>query len=62
MSLITRQGKGSKLTIQEMDGNLEFLNEQSQNGGALYKEIEIDITNTNHIRQNRFINSPVDVL
>jgi hypothetical protein len=25
MSLITRQGKGSKLTIQEMDGNLEYL-------------------------------------
>jgi len=25
MSLITRTGKGSKLTIQEMDGNLEYL-------------------------------------
>ncbi len=25
MSLITRQGKGSKLTIQEMDGNLNYL-------------------------------------
>ena len=25
MSLITRQGKGSKLTVQEMDGNLEYL-------------------------------------
>lgn len=25
MTLITRQGKGSKLTIQEMDGNLEYL-------------------------------------
>ena len=25
MSLITREGKGSKLTIQEMDGNLEYL-------------------------------------
>jgi len=25
MPLITRQGKGSKLTIQEMDGNLEYL-------------------------------------
>jgi hypothetical protein len=25
MALITRQGKGSKLTIQEMDGNLEYL-------------------------------------
>jgi uncharacterized delta-60 repeat protein len=26
MSLVTRQGKGSKLTIQEMDGNLRYLN------------------------------------
>jgi hypothetical protein len=25
MTLITRQGKGSKLTIQEMDGNLDYL-------------------------------------
>ena len=25
MPLITRQGKGEKLTIQEMDGNLEYL-------------------------------------
>jgi len=29
MTLITRQGKGSKLTIQEMDGNLEYLDEAS---------------------------------
>lgn len=25
MALVTRQGKGSKLTIQEMDGNFEYL-------------------------------------
>jgi hypothetical protein len=25
MTLVTRQGKGSKLTVQEMDGNLEYL-------------------------------------
>jgi len=31
MSLITRQGKGSKLTIQEMDGNLEYLQSLTQN-------------------------------
>jgi uncharacterized protein (TIGR02145 family) len=30
MSLITRQGKGEKLTIQEMDGNLEYLEGLSQ--------------------------------
>jgi len=29
MPLITRQEKGSKLTIQEMDGNLEYLDEAS---------------------------------
>jgi len=30
MTLITRQGKGEKLTIQEMDGNLEYLEGLSQ--------------------------------
>ena len=30
MPLITRQGKGEKLTIQEMDGNLEYLEGLSQ--------------------------------
>jgi hypothetical protein len=25
MSIVTREGKGSKLTIQEMDGNFEYL-------------------------------------
>jgi hypothetical protein len=33
MSLVTRQGKGSKLTIQEMDGNLEYLEQLAQEGG-----------------------------
>jgi hypothetical protein len=32
MRLITRQGKGSKLTIQEMDGNLEYLQGIGQSG------------------------------
>jgi hypothetical protein len=35
MSLITRQGKGSKLTIQEMDGNLEYLEGLAQGGGTI---------------------------
>lgn len=34
MSLVTRQGKGSKLTIQEMDGNLEYLEQLAQSGGG----------------------------
>jgi hypothetical protein len=32
MSLTTRQGKGSKLTIQEMDGNLLYLEQLAQQG------------------------------
>jgi hypothetical protein len=32
MSLITRQAKGSKLTIEEMDGNLEYLEELARVG------------------------------
>jgi hypothetical protein len=35
MTLITRQGKGSKLTIQEMDGNLTYLEQLAQQGGGL---------------------------
>lgn len=34
MSLITRQAKGSKLTIQEMDGNLTYLEQLAQQGGG----------------------------
>jgi uncharacterized delta-60 repeat protein len=34
MSLTTRQGKGSKLTIQEMDGNLTYLEQLAQSGGG----------------------------
>jgi hypothetical protein len=32
MTLITRQAKGSKLTIEEMDGNLEYLEKLAQTG------------------------------
>jgi hypothetical protein len=35
MTLITRQGKGSKLTIQEMDGNLEYLEQLAQQSDGL---------------------------
>jgi hypothetical protein len=40
MSLITRQGKGSKLTIQEMDGNLTYLESLTQSG---FKKITIPL-------------------
>jgi len=47
MTLITRQGKGSKLTIQEMDGNLTGLNTgkfQGDNFRELTKnDIEVDV-------------------
>jgi len=37
MTLITRQGKGSKLTIQEMDGNLEYLESLGNDSISEYK-------------------------
>ena len=55
MSLITRTGKGSKLTIEEMDGNLEYLASSSfQEGvysqiigsGAIIGELNDTITYT----------------
>jgi hypothetical protein len=45
MSLITRQGKGSKLTIQEMDGNLGYLEELSSGILITYEEIQTLISN-----------------
>src|ERR1035437_2580010 len=44
MSLITRQGKGSKLTIQEMDGNLLYL--QSLSGST--SQSGTSVTNVTH--------------
>jgi hypothetical protein len=45
MPLITREGKGSKLTIQEMDGNLLYLEQLAQQGGGSVVDeiIEIEI-------------------
>jgi hypothetical protein len=40
MSLITRQGKGSKLTIEEMDNNLTYLESLTQSG---FKKITIPL-------------------
>jgi hypothetical protein len=41
MTLITRQGKGSKLTIQEMDGNLTGLN-TGKFQGDIFRELVKD--------------------
>ena len=43
MSLTTRQGKGSKLTIQEMDDNLSYL-EQLAKGGSLQVKTTYPVT------------------
>jgi uncharacterized protein YjbI with pentapeptide repeats len=45
MSLVTRQGKGSKLTIQEMDGNLLYLEELTSGILITYEEIQTLILN-----------------
>lgn len=41
MSLILRQTKGSPLTIQEMDGNLLYLQDQSQVNNAVVSQVTI---------------------
>jgi hypothetical protein len=38
MALVTRQGKGSKLTVQEMDGNLTYLKQLAQQGGETFTD------------------------
>jgi hypothetical protein len=45
MTLVTRQGKGSKLTIQEMDGNLEYLEQLSSGRSNTNVEIQTLILN-----------------
>jgi hypothetical protein len=40
MTLITRQGKGSRLSIEEMDGNLTYLEQLTQSG---FKKITIPL-------------------
>jgi hypothetical protein len=43
MTLITRQGKGSKLTIQEMDGNLTGLNTGKFQGDTFIELVKDNI-------------------
>jgi hypothetical protein len=45
MSLITRQGKGSKLTIEEMDGNLEYLESANKPIDITYLELYNKVVN-----------------
>jgi len=42
MSLVTREGKGSKLTVQEMDGNLTYLEKLGTTQNGENKTINID--------------------
>jgi hypothetical protein len=44
MKLTTRQEKGSKLTVQEMDGNLLYLQGISQQGDYLQNPNEVNLT------------------
>ena len=44
MPLITRQGKGSKLTIQEMDGNLEYLQTNLSGSNTIIGNTDIKTT------------------
>jgi len=48
MSLITRQQKGSKLTIQEMDGNLEYLQGIAQQGDYLQNPSQVELIKTSN--------------
>lgn len=41
MTLITRTSKGSKLTIQEMDGNLTYLETEAKKGQVTYEDISL---------------------
>lgn len=45
MALITRQGKGSKLTIPEMDGNLEYLEALSTGEDITYSNLYQRVVN-----------------
>jgi hypothetical protein len=42
MSLVTRTGKGSKLTTAEMDGNLTYLESEAQKSQYTYEDITLD--------------------
>jgi hypothetical protein len=42
MPLVTRTSKGSKLTIQEMDGNLTYLETEAKKGQVTYEDITLD--------------------
>jgi hypothetical protein len=62
MALVTRQGKGSKLTVQEMDGNLTYLEQLAQQGGETFtdpREYILDKTAIT-IFQGNTIFSPLD--
>jgi hypothetical protein len=44
MALTTRQGKGQKLTVQEMDNNLLYLEQLAQGGGTFFEgELDLDV-------------------
>jgi hypothetical protein len=60
MSLITRQAKGSKLTIQEMDGNLTYL--EALATGSTPQELSTVLATGNETDGNNIIMSDNDVI
>ena len=47
MSLVTRLGKGSRLTVEEMDGNFLYLQDLAQsNSGQPVEDATMEITFT----------------
>lgn len=59
MPLITRQGKGSRLTIEEMDGNLELLYTQSLTPSDGYSYAEVFISSSQILAMGT---TPVELL
>lgn len=57
MPLITRTDKGSRLTIQEMDGNLTYLENLASTGG--FESIEINLSSSQILN---LFTSPVELL
>jgi hypothetical protein len=60
MSLVTREGKGSKLTIAEMDGNLTYLEQlATESGGSEYTETIVDISSAQILNMGT---TPIELL
>jgi hypothetical protein len=57
MSIVTREGKGSRLTTQEMDGNFNYLYTASLGGG--YEEVIVNISSADILSMGT---TPIELL